>query len=136
MADYTTFLNANYDPVKSARWSGMPYENPYTRTRTLPTKTITDMVRTLGGYQNPALTALQQQRYAGFRKPSTCFSRVFYNPDTRLAQYTFNGGNTYYKLLSPVQAQRWANSPSLGKYYNAFVRMRLNNSPLGKLFFG
>ena len=138
--DYTQYLNPR---AKAASWNdryaGM--QNPYGRTLSLPTSTVTDMIRTLGGYQSENnMTEVEKQRYAGFSDPSKvgpthCFNRVEYNPNTHLARYVFNTGRQYYKQLGPIQAQRWATSPSLGTYYNAFIRMKLNNTPLGRLFY-
>lgn len=118
------------------------YLMPNGTTRQMPTNTITDIIRGIGGYQTMALTAAEKLRYAGFNQPGKtgpghCFNTVEYNPDTRLARYQFqNGLRNYYKMMGPIQAQKWANAPSLGQHYNAFIKFKLNNSPLGRLFYG
>ena len=144
--DYTTYLNPKYNTDKAAAWNdrfagvgGM--QNPYGRTLSMPSNTITNMIRTLGGYQTAALDAAEQARYAGFKDPNKigpghCFQAVEYNPDTRLARYQFaNGLRNYYKMIGPNKAAEWSRAPSLGNWYNLNVRMRMNSTPLGRLFY-
>lgn len=102
--------------------------------------TYANMFRTVGGYPMKALSAAQQARYAGFKAPNKigfghCFRMVDYNPDTGLARYQFaNGLRSYYRMLGPFHAQCWANAPSLGRWYNGNIRMRMGNTLLGRLF--
>lgn len=99
------------------------------------------MIRSLGGYQTAALSAAQQKLYEGFKDPNKlngahCFKSIDYNPDTRLARYQFaNGLRNYYKMIGPYKAAEWSRAPSLGSWYNLNVRMRMNNTPLGRLFY-
>lgn len=147
--DYTTYLNPKYNADKAAAWNdrfagvgGM--QNPYGRTLSMPSDTITNMIRSLGGYQTAALTASQQKLYEGFKDPNKlngpggahCFQSIDYNPDTRLARYQFaNGLRNYYKMIGPYKAAEWSRADSLGNWYNHNIRMRMNNTPLGRLFY-
>lgn len=54
---------------------------------------------------------------------STAFSALRYNPANMVASYNFhNGWKTYMRAIPNMQMQIWRNSPSLGRYYNYFLR--------------
>lgn len=96
---------------------------------------ISTMLRMIGGYQTPSAADLI--KYKGFNKPSTCFQSVKYNPQSHIATYTFNNlgsmPRTYHKAVPEMQARRWSNAPSLGTFYNAFIKNKLNTGASGAI---
>lgn len=54
---------------------------------------------------------------------STCFTSLRYQPETMIANYQFNNGwKQYMKVVPKPQMDIWRNSPSLGRYYNYFIK--------------
>lgn len=54
---------------------------------------------------------------------STCIARLTYHRDTNDLFVTFTDGRNYVLPEFPeIELERWVNSPSVGGYFNAFVR--------------
>jgi hypothetical protein len=55
---------------------------------------------------------------------SSCIARIEYEPDTRECSFTFYRGGSYTSTIPGIEVQRWINSESLGRYFNAHIRGR------------
>lgn len=54
---------------------------------------------------------------------STCIARLTYHRDTNELFMTFTDGRSYVIPEFPeIELERWIKSPSVGGYFNAFVR--------------
>lgn len=54
---------------------------------------------------------------------STCLSNLTYHRDTHELFMTFTDGRQYVIADFPeIELERWLGSPSIGGYFNAFVR--------------
>ena len=54
---------------------------------------------------------------------STCIANLTYHRDTSELFMTFTDGRNYVIEDFPeIELERWVNSPSVGGYFNAFVR--------------
>lgn len=54
---------------------------------------------------------------------STCISNLTYHRDTGELYMTFTDGSKYVIASFPeIELERWVNSPSIGGYFNNFVR--------------
>lgn len=54
---------------------------------------------------------------------STCIANLTYHRDTNELFMTFvSGGQYVIEDFPEIELERWVNSPSVGGYFNAFVR--------------
>lgn len=85
--------------------------------------------RTDGPFASQKATGLQQQAGAEDQlnlelKDSTCVSGGWYNEDESALYVQFQSGSLYrYSDVDPLDAFRWKESASLGKYFVANIRL-------------
>lgn len=58
-----------------------------------------------------------------FTPASSAIASLIYHRDTSELQMTFTDGRSYvFREFPEPELERWVNSPSVGGYFNAFVR--------------